>query len=33
MLAYSYIIAVEGEKGEERIFWKELDSYRVLAKN
>lgn len=33
MVAYSYIIALEREKGEEGMFWKELDSYRALAKN
>lgn len=33
MVAYSYIIALEREKGEEGMFWKELDSCRALAKN
>lgn len=33
MFAYSYIMAAEGKKGEGGMFWKDLDSHRVLAKN
>lgn len=29
VLASSYVIAVEGEKEEEGMFWRELDNHRV----